>query len=333
MLDLEGLELSDAEKEILASKHVGGVILFARNFSDPYQLQLLTASIRVCAPDILIAVDQEGGRVQRLKTGFTRLPSMMTLAKLWEVDPDRALLEAVECGWLMATEVLASGIDISFAPVLDLDVGLSQVIGDRAFGHSPQQVIALANAFMAGMHDAGMATTGKHFPGHGSVVADSHLTLPVDSRTLEQIRATDLQTFAACIDELDAVMPAHVVYSQADSRCAGFSPFWLQKILRGELGFDGVIFSDDLAMAGAASVGGIEQRVDAALDAGCDMVLVCNDPAMARAALAYIESKNIPRNTRLPRMRARREWTRDELTSNGCWQLAHETVMRLVGEP
>jgi beta-N-acetylhexosaminidase len=332
MLDLEGLVLNAAEKAILASPHVGGVILFSRNFSDPEQLQALTASIRVYAPDILIAVDQEGGRVQRLKTGFTRLPPMMKLAKVWEVDPERALVESVQCGWLMAAEVLASGIDLSFAPVLDLDVGLSQVIGDRAFGHNPQQVIALANAFMSGMHEAGMATTGKHFPGHGSVVADSHLTLPVDPRSLEQIRAADLQSFVACIEELDAIMPAHVIYSQADSRCAGFSSFWLQTVLRGELGFDGVIFSDDLAMAGAASVGGIEQRVDAALDAGCDMVLVCNDPVMARAALSYIESKNVAGNARLPRMRARREWTRDELANSDLWQQARETVTRLVGE-
>ena len=333
MLDVEGLALSDAEKQLLASKYVGGVILFARNFSDPEQLLALTASIRACAPNILIAVDQEGGRVQRLKTGFTRLPSMMKLAQVWQRDKEEALLAAVECGWLMAAEVLASGIDLSFAPVLDLDTGLSEVIGDRSFGDNPEQVIVLANAFMSGMNDAGMATTGKHFPGHGSVAADSHIDLPIDPRPLSEIRAQDLKCFAACIDQLDAVMPAHVIYSQADSRCAGFSPFWLQTVLRGELGFDGVIFSDDLAMAGAASAGGIEQRVDAALEAGCDMVLVCNEPAMAREALAYIQRKDIRGSERLSRMRAHKSWQRDELFASKLWQQAKKTVTALVEEP
>lgn len=332
MLDVEGLTLSAEEKLLLASEHVGGVILFSRNFSDPQQLQTLTASIRACAPHILIAVDQEGGRVQRLRTGFTRLPSMLKLAHLWASDKERALMAAVQCGWLMASEVLASGIDLSFAPVLDLDTGLSEVIGDRSFGPNPEQVIALANAFMSGMNDAGMATTGKHFPGHGSVAADSHIALPVDPRPLNDIRETDLKCFAACMAQLDAVMPAHVIYSQADNHCAGFSSFWLQDVLRGELKFDGVIFSDDLAMAGAASVGGIQQRVDAALQAGCDMILVCNEPEMARAALAYLESKDIPPNPRLARMRARKSWSREQLFEAKLWQQAHACVTSLVEE-
>ncbi|MDX1489847.1 MAG: beta-N-acetylhexosaminidase [Pseudohongiellaceae bacterium] len=330
MLDLEGLALSAQERDLLANPHVGGVILFARNFANPQQLLQLTAAIRECAPDILIAVDQEGGRVQRLRNGYTRLPPMMRLADCWKVDKEKALLEAVECGWLMASEVLASGIDISFAPVLDIESGISQVIGDRAFGHNAEQVITLASAFMSGMRDAGMATTGKHFPGHGSVAADSHVDLPIDPRPLEEIRANDLQAFKACIDQLDAVMPAHVIYSAVDQHCAGFSPYWLQTILRAELGFDGVIFSDDLAMAGAASVGPVERRVDAALEAGCDMVLVCNEPQMARQALAYIESINTPLSPRLPRMRARRHWTREDLSSSTLWQQASETIARLV---
>ncbi len=333
MLDLQGLQLEADERTLLRNPQVGGVILFSRNYADPEQLQALTADIRTCNPDILIAVDQEGGRVQRLQKGFTRLPPMLRFSQCWDADPVLAIEQAMQCGWLMAAEVLAHGIDFSFAPVLDLDTGLSQVIGNRAFARDPQRVAALANAFMSGMHDAGMATTGKHFPGHGNVVADSHLDIPVDQRTLAQIRAQDLQPFERCVDSMDGVMPAHVIYEKVDPDCAGFSDFWLKTVLRGELGFDGVIFSDDLVMAGAAAAGGMEQRIDAALGAGCDMILVCNDRALALQALAHLETKATPGNARLLRMQRRRTWTPEMLRGSEQWSRAHSTVVALTGEP
>lgn len=332
MLDLRGLTLEDDERELLRHPQVGGVILFARNFADPVQLQALTAEIRACNPHVLIAVDQEGGRVQRLQKGFTRLPPMLRFSRSWDEDPVLAVEQARQCGWLMAAEVLAHGIDFSFAPVLDLDSGLSQVIGNRAFASDPQRVTTLASAFMKGMHEAGMATTGKHFPGHGNVVADSHLDIPVDTRSLEQIRAQDLQPFADCVDLLDGVMPAHVIYEKVDANCAGFSDYWLNTVLRGELGFEGVIFSDDLVMAGAAAAGGMEQRVDAALGAGCDMILVCNDRALALQALAHLERHSVPGSSRLLGMQRRRTWSPEQLRESEQWGRAHSTVVALTGE-
>lgn len=330
MLDVIGTTLTAEEEVLLASEVVGGVILFARNYESPQQVEALNAAIRACNPQILIAVDQEGGRVQRLREGYTRLPAMGVFAKRWLQAPEATEALAAQVGWLMAAEMLSAGFDFSFAPVLDINVGLSQVIGERAFGSTSKQVAALANAFMEGMHEAGMATTGKHFPGHGSVAADSHLELPIDERPLDLIRSTDLAAFVLSQPSLDAVMPAHVIYPQADPHCAGFSPFWLQEILRGEMGFDGVIFSDDLVMAGAAAVGSIEARVDAALDAGCDMVLVCNDRPMALAAKAYLEAKGLAGNPRLERMRRRKMWQREQLLRTDQWVQANAAIAALM---
>ena len=331
MLDVKSTTLSASERELLQSPVVGGVILFARNYESPQQVKALCNEIKACNPNLLIAVDQEGGRVQRLREAYTRLPPMRAFAKQWEQDPALALHNARNIGWLMAAEVLSAGIDISFAPVLDIDSGLSQVIGDRAFGDSPEQVSALANAFMEGMHEAGMATTGKHFPGHGSVEADSHVALPIDPRSFAEIEAFDLAAFALCKGHLDAVMPAHVIYSQVDPHCAGFSSFWLQQVLRDDLQFDGVIFSDDLAMAGAAAAGGIEARVDAALQAGCDMILVCNEPELALAAKAHLEAIEQPGGTRIGRMLARKIWQRDELLASERWSTAKAIVDSMLG--
>ena len=330
MLDLEGTVLSKEEETLLASPVVGGVILFARNYQSPEQVQALNAAIRACNPQILIAVDQEGGRVQRLIEGYTRLPEMGVFASRWRHAPEQTQALATELGWLMAAEMISAGFDFSFAPVLDINIGLSKVIGGRSFGRDAVQVAALANAFMEGMHEAGMATTGKHFPGHGSVSADSHLELPVDDRSMDEIRSNDLAAFVACVDSLDAVMPAHVIYPQVDPDCAGFSSYWLQDILRGEMAFDGVIFSDDLVMAGAAAVGGIEARVDAALDAGCDMVLVCNDRAMALAAKAHLEARGAAANPRLVRMQRRKMWHREELMRGDRWKQASTLALQLA---
>lgn len=292
MLDIEGTVLTPEDRELLAHSSVGGLILFSRNYRDRRQLCDLIAAVREVRADLLIAVDQEGGRVQRFRDGFTRLPPMASLAGWWAREPGEALEASRLLGQLMAGELLECGVDISFAPVLDLDYGTSEVIGDRSFGDTAEQVVALAGAFIDGMHDAGMAATGKHFPGHGHVAADSHLELPRDERTLEEIEVSDLQPFRLLSDRLDGIMPAHVVYSHVDVQPAGFSRRWLQDILRDELGFTGTVFSDDLAMAGARVGGDYAGRAAAALTAGCDMVLVCNDRPGALQVLAHLEGSN-----------------------------------------
>lgn len=307
MLDLQGTSLTEEETSLLLHPQVGGVILFSRNIDSADQVAALTTRMRTIRPGLLIAVDQEGGRVQRLREGFTRIPPMYQLGKLRRRDPALATQLAGELGWLLASEVLAVGIDFSFAPVLDLRSDISEVIGDRGFDDEPDDVITLASAFLRGMREAGMATTGKHFPGHGSVVADSHLELPVDNRDLTEICGRDLQPFRQCMPLLDGIMPAHVQYVQADAHCAGFSRFWLQNVLRKELEFDGVIFSDDLDMAAAAQAGSVADRLAMALDAGCDMVLVCNNRAAAKEALVALERRQQPLNHRLPAMRRARE--------------------------
>jgi beta-N-acetylhexosaminidase len=307
MLDVEGTVLSAQERERIAHPGVGGVILFARNIQDTDQVRALIAAMREVRPELIVAVDQEGGRVQRVKKGVTLLPPLARLGRWWDENPVQAMQGAREWGWLMAAEMLALGFDISFAPVLDLNVGRSRVIGDRAFHGTPQAVVALARSYIAGMHEAGMAATGKHFPGHGWVEADSHHAIPVDERGEADIRAQDLQTFAQLARDLDAVMPAHVIYQQVDAQPAGFSRYWLQQVLRSELRFEGVIFSDDLTMEGASVAGGYGERAAAALAAGCDMVLVCNNPAGAQTVLEYLDQHPASVDqARLQRMRARR---------------------------
>ncbi len=299
MLDLDGATLLPEEREKLAHPNTGAVILFARNFQSPEQVMALIREIRQVRPEILLAVDQEGGRVQRFQQGFSRLPP----ARFYQDHPELA----ESGGWLMAAELLAVGIDFSFAPVLDVDCGVSDIIGDRAFSSDYRQVEKLAGLFMQGMKRAGMAATGKHFPGHGAVAADSHLTLPVDERDLETISRKDLRPFAALIRQgLEAVMPAHIVYPAIDALPAGFSRIWLQQILRQQMGFDGVIFSDDLSMEGASQAGDFTDRADAALAAGCDMVLVCNNPNAAERVLEHLPvAENADRQRRLARMQGR----------------------------
>ncbi|WP_343595739.1 beta-N-acetylhexosaminidase [Acinetobacter sp.] len=304
MLDIAGTTLTPQDIEILQAPQVGGLILFARNIESPQQVRALTNHIRRIRPEILIAVDQEGGRVQRLKNGFTLLPAMGRFGELYQQHPEQALVLAEQCGWLMATEVLAVGIDFSFAPVLDVD-DVSDVIGDRGFAKNVEDIPELAGAFMKGMHRAGMATTGKHFPGHGSVKADSHVAAAVDMRSYKEIYEKDMQSFIQLMPELDAVMPAHVIYPQVDSNPAGFSSYWIQEILRKQLKFNGVLFSDDLTMQAACVVGGADARIQAALQAGCDMGLVCNDREAASLALQGLEGFPFPDQTRLERMRGK----------------------------
>lgn len=281
MLDVAAYEVTAEEREILQHPLVGGVILFARNYAEPAQLRALTAAIRTARPEVLISVDHEGGRVQRFRNGFTRLPAMRRFGAAWEADADAAKAGARYAGFVLAAELRAHGVDLSYAPVLDLDYGVSSVIGDRAFHRDPHVATELARAVVAGLGDAGMRAVGKHFPGHGAVEADSHVAIPVDGRVFDAVWAEDIQPFRRLAGELGGVMPAHVIFENIDPRPAGFSPFWLQQVLRGKLGFQGVVFSDDLTMEGASVAGDIVARAEAAHGAGCDMVLVCNRPDFA----------------------------------------------------
>jgi beta-N-acetylhexosaminidase len=283
MIDVAGLALTDLERERLCHPLVGGLILFARNYASPQQLEQLTAEVHALrSPALPIAIDHEGGRVQRCSDGFTRLPAMRRLGELWDRDRQAALLAARRVAYVLAAELRACGVDLSFTPVLDLDWGRSSVIGDRSLHRDPAAVVELAGALIDGLRSAGMAACGKHFPGHGWVEADSHVDLPVDERHFDEL-APDLEPYRRL--RLDAVMPAHVIYRQVDPRPAGFSPFWV-RLLREQLAFDGVIFSDDLSMAGASVAGGIAERCSAAWDAGCDLLLVCNSPDAVGELLA-----------------------------------------------
>lgn len=292
MVDVAGHAMTDAEREMLAHPLVGGVILFARNYQSPEQLKALTADIRaVRTPALLIGVDHEGGRVQRFREGFTRLPPMRSIGRLYDREPSLAVHLARATGLVLADELRRHGVDFSFTPVLDLDFGCSQVIGNRAFHSQPDVVVELAGALIEGLGLLGMGSVGKHFPGHGGCEADSHVAIPVDERPLAAIEQSDMRPFRALFARgLTAVMPAHVIYPKVDAQPAGFSRRWLQDILRGQLGFDGVIFSDDLSMEGASVAGGPLARAQAALAAGCDIALVCNKPESARLVLDGLEA-------------------------------------------
>jgi len=316
MLDLAGTELTAEEQQILQSPQVGGVILFARNIQSREQVTALNAQIRQASANLLIAVDQEGGRVQRLRDGFIPLPPMQLLADSVVQNPEVGVQLVRDTGWLMASEVLACGFDISFAPILDVDRDTSSIIGDRAFSDQPEMVITLAQAFIEGMDEAGMAATGKHFPGHGGIVADSHLEAPVDHRSWQQLLDHDLKPFVALSKQLAGVMPAHITFPAVDPDSVGFSGFWLQQVLRQQLGFDGVIFSDDLSMKGADVAGGYIDKAQLALNAGCDMILVCNCPEGAREVLQMMEHRSLAGSDRIASMGATKSVDWDKLCAD-----------------
>jgi beta-N-acetylhexosaminidase len=332
MVDVGGLELNADDIERLQHPQVGGVILFARNFAAPLQLIQLAHSIReLRTPQLLIAVDHEGGRVQRFRHGFTPIPAMAELGKLFDRDPAQAIAAARGCGFVMGSELQAHGVDFSFAPVLDVDYGESSVIGDRAFHRDPNVIAVLAEALQAGLNAAGMTSVGKHFPGHGYVRADSHLEVPVDDRTLAEITATDLVPFQRMARSgMGGMMPAHVIYPKVDSKPAGFSSVWLQKILREKLRFEGIVFSDDLSMEGASTAGGTVARANAALNAGCDVVLLCNAPRAQDSLLEGLERRPVAPTLarRLDRMRGRALSTA-ALKANAAYLAAMENLARV----
>lgn len=308
MVDIAGLTLDSEDRELLGHPLIGGVILFSRNYHDRQQLTALTREIRALrTPELLIAVDQEGGRVQRFRADFTPLPPLRWFGRLYDADPAHARQVALLGSRLLATELLAVGVDFSFAPVLDLDRGLCEVIGDRALHRSPEAVAALALACMQGLRQAGMAAVAKHFPGHGAVVGDSHHVLPEDRREYADI-LDDIRPYRSLIDDgLRGVMMAHILYSGVDSRIASLSRYWMDTVLRGQLGFEGAVFSDDLSMAGACIAGDVPARAIAALESGADMILVCNNRPAVAPVLAVINQQGNPASYgRLAAMRAAR---------------------------
>lgn len=336
MVDLAGTALSDAERELLAHPLVGGVILFARNYSAPEQVADLVQEIHdLRKTHLLVAVDHEGGRVQRFREGFTRLPPVACLGDCYRHDRGRALQLAREHGWLMASELRAVGIDFSFAPVLDLGRHAGGVIGDRAFGRSPDTVAELASAYMHGMQDAGMAAVAKHFPGHGGVGEDSHLTLPEDRRPYADIAASDLVPFERLVAAgVPGIMSAHILYSQVGPLPATYSSFWLREVLRQRLGFQGVVFSDDLSMAGAGEIGGYGTRARTALEAGCDMLLVCNAPAAVAEVLAALEGHVDPvAQLRRVRLHGKHPVDPQRLRRSTRWRDAVRLLTELEREP
>jgi beta-N-acetylhexosaminidase len=329
VVDVLGTVLTDADRERMRHPAAGAVILFARNYESPAQLLALCEDIeRVREPALPICVDHEGGRVQRFREGFTALPPMRALGRLWDRDREAGRAAARAVAYVAGAELAACGLDFSFAPVLDLDFGTSGVIGDRALHFDPTAVGALGAGIVQGFADAGMGAVGKHFPGHGFASADSHTHAPRDERPVKEIFKKDILPYQAAIQAgLAGVMPAHVVYPQADAEPAGYSRYWLQEVLRGKLGFDGLVFSDDLSMEGASVAGGPPERARAALDAGCDMVLLCNDPGGLDRLLESLGDFSLQKPERLERMR--KKGGRD-LRKSVAYREAQEVLQRLA---
>ena len=336
MLDIDGVTLTPAERDLLREPAVGGVILFTRNYASPDQLGELVAAIRALrSPPLLVAVDHEGGRVQRFRDGFSRIPAMRHLGHEYDADPDAARRTARQAGWLIAAELRAAGIDLCFAPCLDLDRGLSEVIGDRAFHSDPAAVGDLATEFARGLRAQGMAAVLKHFPGHGGVAADSHQKLPVDRREYGDV-LDDMRPYERLIDSglAAGVMLAHIVFHEMDEQPAGFSQFWIQRELRNRLGFGGAVFCDDLSMQATTAYGPMRRRARLALDAGCDMVLVCNDRRAAEQAVEALNDYSNPLSlVRLARLHGTGHPRRETLRASPEWQEANAALARWNERP
>jgi len=336
MLDIEGVALTPADRELLCEPAVGGVILFTRNYESPEQIADLVAEIRALrTPPLLIAVDHEGGRVQRFRDGFSAIPAMRHLGLEYDHDPDTALGLARQAGWLIASELRAANIDICFAPCVDLDWGVSEVIGDRAFHKRPEAVGDLAAAFSRGLRSAGMAAVAKHFPGHGAVAADSHLQLPVDRREYGDI-LDDMRPYEKLINNshIAAVMLAHVIYREIDDMPAGFSKLWIERELRSRLGFGGAAFCDDLSMKATSAYGSMRRRAKRALEAGCDMVLVCNDRRCAEQAVQALNDYSNPLSlVRLARLHGTGHALRETLRASELWQQTNAALARWTERP
>ncbi len=336
MVDVAGLELTAEDIAVLKHPLVGGVILFTRNYRDPAQLTALVAAIHaVRSPALLVAVDHEGGRVQRFRSEFSVLPPLRRIGKEYDLDPKAGLELARHMGWLMAAELRACGVDLSFAPCVDLDYGVSEIIGDRSFHSKAPAVSQLGIAYMHGMKDAGMAATAKHFPGHGAVVADTHTHAATDRRAYVDLD-DDIMPYRRLIDNgLPAVLVSHVLFPEVDSRfVASVSPRWIQNVLRGELGFKGVVFTDDMSMTGAAIAGDIVERTRGALEAGSDMVLICNSRPSVLTVLEKLKMEPSPASAvRLVRMRGREGMTRDVLMATAEWQQCRQMLARCAAPP
>lgn len=335
MIDIDGAELSQVDQEILRHPLVGGVILFSRNYEDKQQVTELCRRLHALRGEpLLIAVDHEGGRVQRFREGFTRIPCMQKLGDLYEENHQQGLDTAEQVAWLMAAELREVGVDFTFAPVLDINYGCSEVIGDRAFSNDKKILACLAASFQKGLKSAGMVSIGKHFPGHGAVAPDSHVDIPIDERAYEQIIEEDVYPFKQLInDGMDGVMPAHVIYQAVDELPAGFSPFWIQKVLRGDLGFNGTIFTDDLTMHGASVIGDYEQRARQALKAGCDMALVCNNRDAAEHIIDALSGEVIisdESRKRILAMRAKGFAESGRVLQSEKWRLALRAIESLA---
>jgi beta-N-acetylhexosaminidase len=335
MIDVQGKTLTEEDRELMAHPLVGAVILFTRNFESIEQLEHLVADIRaIRSPPLLVTVDHEGGRVQRFRKGFTVLPPMRMIGREYDLDPTAGRLLARQCGWLMAAELRAIGVDMSFAPCVDLDYGVSSVIGDRAFHRDPQVVSELAIAFMGGMREAGMVATAKHFPGHGFVAPDSHVAMPVDRRRLVDLDE-DIKPYRRLIDNgLASIMAAHVVFSEVDERPAGFSRRWMYDELRGRLGFSGAIFTDDLSMAGAAIVGDMRARAEAALEAGCDVLSLCNNRQGVLQVIESLRGSGDPLSqVRMARLHGKPGLTREALHASNDWQACEGAIKGCMERP
>ena len=335
MIDVQGTALTAEDRELLRHPLVGGVILFTRNYADPAQLRALVAAIHgLRSPPLIVAVDHEGGRVQRFRSGFTVLPAMRLIGREYDRDPAAGRQLARQCGWLMAAELRSVEIDLSFAPCVDLDYGVSSVIGDRAFHRDPRIVAELAVAFMGGMRQAGMAATAKHFPGHGAVAPDSHIAIPVDRRPLSDLDE-DIYPYRRLIDNgLASVMAAHVIFSEVDGMPAGFSRLWMQRELRGRLGFNGAIFTDDLSMAGAGVVGGPLERAEKALEAGCDVLSLCNDRKGVLQVIDSLRGSGDPLSqVRMARLHGKPGRTREALYASADWQACDTAIKACMERP